>query len=895
MTSERAASQQRDPPPQDSTAGGGDARAPFDALAALRESEARFRSLCELSSDWYWEQDADLRFTVISGSITNKGNFRISNAIGKRRWELPVERDGTDWAGHQAMVEAHLPFKDFEYRIQTEDGSWRYYSARGEPLFTSSGEFAGYRGVANDITQRKQSEQALRRFRAAMDTSADSILLIDRAAMRVIDANTTTCEVLGCSRQEVLAMTPQTLFPSSNEQLELAYDELIAGAATVAPSLTTLRRKDGSLLPVEVSWRAIMSGDGWNIVGIVRDISARITAEQTIRRHAMQQGLIAAFGQHALANSDLDDLLRQAANVVIHGLDVEFGAVFQLAPDKSALVLRAGVGWERGWDGSCVAEVGDGARGNEMLALSQPLIVDDFESASSSKPSLIQSQHGVRSSASVPIHGVSGLYGVLNAGAGQPVRFSQESVNFLKSLANTLATAMDRKDAEQRLAYLAQFDTLTGLANRSLFLDRFDQTLKHAQRNEWMVGVLFIDLDRFKIVNDTLGHAAGDELLVKVGERLQQCVRADDSVGRLGGDEFAFVLARLARPDDAALVAQKVVAELARPFMLEGQEIYISASLGIGIYPSDGSTPDTLLRNADTAMYRAKERGRNGYQFYLPRMNEQARERMQLQMQLRGAQERDELVLHYQPKVCLASGRISGFEALLRWQHPTLGLVPPRQFINILEETGLIVQVGEWVVRTVCEQLARWQSAGVKPRPVAINLSARQFQQSDLDTAIATILADTGIDPSLLEFELTESVLMSDADEAVRVLNAMRSYGVRLSIDDFGTGYSSLAYLKRFPIDALKIDRTFISDLTTDSDDGSIALAIISLAHSLKLKVIAEGVETRDQLEFLRAHGCDEMQGYYFARPLSIVDCTRALVERWRLPTTKPSPRVATG
>jgi EAL domain-containing protein (putative c-di-GMP-specific phosphodiesterase class I) len=336
-----------------------------------------------------------------------------------------------------------------------------------------------------------------------------------------------------------------------------------------------------------------------------------------------------------------------------------------------------------------------------------------------------------------------------------------------------------------------------------------------------------------------------------------------------------------------------VVAALARPFSLEGQEIYVSASVGIGVYPSDGSDPDTLLRNADTAMYRAKEHGRNGYEFYLPEMNEQALERMQLQMQLRGALERHEFVLHYQPKACLASGRISGFEALLRWQHPARGLVPPLQFINILEETGLIIPVGEWVLRTVCEQLARWQAAGVMPRPVAVNLSARQLQQGKLDTTIAAILADTGIDPGLLELELTESVLMSDADEAVRMLKTLRSYGLRLSIDDFGTGYSSLAYLKRFPIDALKIDRTFISDLTTDSDDGSIALTIISLAHSLKLRVIAEGVETRAQLEFLKAHGCDEIQGYYFARPLSLADCTRALVEGWRLPAVRVLATVA--
>ncbi len=851
---------------------------------ALRASEARFRSLCELSSDWYWEQDADLRFTVMSGGIRNKGNFRIDKALGQRRWELPVERDDTDWAAHQATLEAHLPFTDFEYRIRTEDGSMRHYSVRGEPLFGDKGEFRGYRGVANDVSKRKQRDEELRRFRAAMDMSADAILLADRATMRYIDVNTTACDMLGYSREELLAMAPQDVMPFTREQLEGSYDNLIAGGSAAAHSRTTGRRRDGSLVQVEVARCAILSGEGWIIVGIARDISAQLAAEQTIHRHAMQQSLIAAFGQKALANVDLDELLNEVAGVAASGLGVDFSKLLQLTPDGRSLVLRAGTGWHEGWVGRSIAEVDAGTRSDRVLATGEPLIVEDFESEGTSTSSQMLMQHGIRSSVGVPVHGASGPYGVLGAYSTEPGRFTQESVNFMQSLANTLATALDRKGAEQRLTYLAQFDTLTGLANRSLFLDRFTQTLKQAQRNEWMVGVLFIDLDRFKVVNDTLGHAAGDQLLIEVAARLQKCVRAADALGRLGGDEFAIVLSKLRRPDDAALVAQKVVAALARPFTLEGQEIYVSASLGIGVYPSDGSDADTLLRNADTAMYRAKERGRNGYQFYLPQMNELALERLQLQTQLRGALERREFVLHYQPKAYLASGRISGFEALLRWQHPERGLLPPLQFIAILEETGLIIPVGEWVVRTVCEQLARWHAAGVTPRPVAINLSARQFQQRNFDTTIAAILADTGIDGGLLELELTESMLMSDAEEAVRMLNTMRSYGVRLSVDDFGAGYSSLAYLKRFPLDALKIDRAFIRDVTTDPDDASIALAIISLAHSLKLKVVAEGVETEAQLEFLKAHGCDEMQGYYFARPLDIADCTRALVEDRRLP-----------
>jgi diguanylate cyclase (GGDEF)-like protein len=471
--------------------------------------------------------------------------------------------------------------------------------------------------------------------------------------------------------------------------------------------------------------------------------------------------------------------------------------------------------------------------------------------------------------------------------AKEPNQFAAESVNFLKSVANIVAIAIDRKSVEDKLAHLAQFDTLTGLPNRDLFRDRLAQSLTLARRNDWLSGVMFIDLDRFKAVNDTYGHAIGDKLLQKVALRLRECVRAGDTVGRLGGDEFAIVLSKLVKDDDAALVAKKVISSLVRPFILEGNETYMSASLGIALYPGDGKDSDILLKNADTAMYRAKEQGRNTYRFYLPQMNERAMERLQVETQLRGALERGEFRLHYQPKVNLASGKISGFEALLRWQHPERGLVPPIEFISILEDIGVIVAVGEWVVRTVCEQLNAWHAQGIPLLPIAVNLSARQFQQKNLDSIIGGIINEYGVDPGLLEFELTESLLMNDAEEAVKTLANMKAYGVRLSVDDFGTGYSSLAYLKRFPLDTLKIDRAFVRDVVVDPDDATIALAIINLAHSLQLNVVAEGVENAAQLNFLRERGCEEIQGFYFAQPLPAADCTQALLEDRRLPQTE--------
>lgn len=447
----------------------------------------------------------------------------------------------------------------------------------------------------------------------------------------------------------------------------------------------------------------------------------------------------------------------------------------------------------------------------------------------------------------------------------------------------------ERKKANERLNYLAQYDSLTGLPNRSLFQDRLEHTLAQAKRSGQSAAMLFIDLDRFKIVNDTLGHAIGDKLLQQVAARLGECTRADDTVGRLGGDEFGVILLDLAKPDDAAVVAQKINDTLARQFDLDGNGTFITASIGITLYPADATDPGTLRMNADAAMYRAKEMGRNTYQFFTQEMNDRAMQRMQMEAAMRRALERSEFVLHYQPKVDLATGTISGIEALLRWAHPETGLVMPAEFIPVLEETGLIIPVGEWVTREACRQIGAWQQAGLKVPPIAVNLSARQFQQKNLEGIVRDILRESGVRAPLLEFEITESMLMNDPDAAVRTLVGLKKAGVTIAVDDFGTGYSSLAYLKRFPLDALKIDRAFITDIVTDPDDAAITLAIISLAHSMKLKVVAEGVETEAQLNFLALHSCDEMQGYYFSRPVAAEELEAMLREGRRLTRSQSS------
>ena len=414
---------------------------------------------------------------------------------------------------------------------------------------------------------------------------------------------------------------------------------------------------------------------------------------------------------------------------------------------------------------------------------------------------------------------------------------------------------------------LAHHDALTGLPNRLLFLDRLGQALAQAQRHGCLVAVMLLDIDRFKAINDSFGHTIGDELLRAFGQRLVECAREGDTVARLGGDEFTVLLPDIRHADHAALVAQKILDALQRPIPLNGHEVFTTTSIGIALHPLDRDS-ETLLTHADTAMYKTKNDGGNGYRFYTAEMVSADLRRLSLESDLRKAIERNELVLHYQPQADIGSGRILGVEALLRWQHPEHGLIPPGDFIPLAEETGLIVPIGEWVLRTACARNRAWQNMNLPALRVAVNISGRQFRQGDFLEMVYAVLEDTGLDSRYLEIELTESILMQDTTATVRILNELSALGVQIAVDDFGTGYSSLSYLKRFPIDMLKIDRSFVRDLTTDPDDAAIVNAVIALSHNLGIKAIAEGVETPEQLDFLYRHGCDAMQGYCLSRPL---------------------------
>jgi diguanylate cyclase (GGDEF)-like protein len=559
--------------------------------------------------------------------------------------------------------------------------------------------------------------------------------------------------------------------------------------------------------------------------------------------------------------------------------------------DKSVqLAAFAGVG------GNYLADLklswGDDERrreiGGRAICEGWPVIVRDIATDPVFEPWRQQAiKLGFASCMAHPLKGKDGVLGTLNIYSADDDAFDAEEVQLLQELAEDLAFGIvsqretaRRMEAERALDYQTNFDTVTGLANRNLFSDRLRQAIAHAGRAGRQVAILQLSLDRYKAVKDSLGHGAGDALLQHVGRSLTSTLREGDTVARLSGDEFAVAIGDLASEADVAPVVLKLLAAVLEPMTLAGSNVYTSASIGISLYPKDGAETNQLLHSADAALSSAKAMGGNLFRFYAAEMNERISTRFAMESELRRALAQDELRVYFQPRVNLASGEMCGAEALVRWQHPAKGLVPPSDFIPLAEETGLILPLGEWVIRSVCRQQRSWLDAGLPVPPVAVNLSALQFRQENLAQLIRHELAANQLEASYLEMEITESTLMDNLDQAVATLQQLRATGIKLSLDDFGTGHSSLSRLRRLPIDHLKIDQSFVRNLTTDPEDAAICLSIIGLAHNLHMTVIAEGVETEGQANYLRQHRCDEMQGYYFSRPLPVGDFEQLLAQR---------------
>jgi diguanylate cyclase (GGDEF)-like protein/PAS domain S-box-containing protein len=845
-----------------------DVRQRLAAEEALRESEERFRSLTKLSSDWFWQTDAEHRFVNTPDRVTQLTGMTSTSYVGKRRWEVAgLSPVSGDWTAHREVLRRRESFRDLELVQVKADGGRAYLQVSGEPVFASDSSFQGYRGTARDITARKREEEELRRFRAAMDMSFDAIYLVDRSTMRFVDVNEAGCRGVGYSREELLRMGPHQILDVPLESLARQYDAVIAEGERGTSHETSYLTKGGRRRWTELHRRALRTGEGWIIVTISRDITERKSAEERKAAHLRYQERIARFGQSALAKREAAELIGSAVQEVLEGLGAD--AVAYVEPEGGGLVLRAVVGVAMGAASGTLC-------GDAASPLVRALESGTRQIAGAGALPLAWARD-LQSAAFIPVRGERGSRGVLCALYARPDAFGPEEINFVEAGASVLSTGLQRIASDGRLAYLAQFDALTGLPNRALLADRFSQMIAQARRHAGTLGALFIDLDEFKMVNDTLGHAGGDELLKEVAVRLQACVRAGDTVARISGDEFAVVLADLARAEDAAIVAQKIIERLAAAVEIHGQEVFVTASVGIALFPTDGDDAEGLIGAADAAMYRAKESGRNAFQFFTAEINQRSRARAQLGHELRRALEREEFALAYQPKIRLADGEICGAEALLRWRHPERGIVSPAEFIPVLEETGLIVPAGEWVLRRACLDMRAWREAGLASGAVAVNLSARQFRLPDLDQRIKALVAEVGLDPRLLELEITESQLMQDPNHAIRVMRSLRDAGISIAIDDFGTGYSSLAYLTRFPLASLKIDRSFVSDVKKDAQDATIVRTIIEMAHTLGFTVVAEGIENEYQAQYLRSHGCEQGQGFLFARPMPAAEF-RALV-----------------
>jgi len=664
------------------------------------------------------------------------------------------------------------------------------------------------------------------RFRKTFELAGSGIAHLDLDG-RFLRVNRKLCEILGYAESE---LTGRSLH-------ELALP--VVPEAADGSAERRFRRKDGRSVWVAMSVAPVRDAAGapQYEIAVLDDITARKESEARQATHARYQESLARFGHAALARTDREELLAEAVQTARRGLDARGLAYLEPAAAGGAPLQRAAVGF--------VSEPGSAA---QTVLHSGALFL-------------------AGNRAMVPVRADRRVRGALYAEAAAPL--GGEALAYLATVASLLSTGLQRIESEERVSFLSQFDPLTGLANRELFTDRFAQMIGQAARRGTPLAVLFVDLDDFKAINDTRGHRAGDELLREAAKRLQAALRTGDTLARVSGDEFAAVLADLARPEDAALVAQKILEALSRPFTLLGEETFLSACVGIAAYPADGADAGTLLAGAEAAMYRAKQAGRNGYQFFTAEITQRTRARAGFALELRRALERDEFRLAYQPKVQLDSGVPCGLEALLRWEHPERGVVLPSHFVPVLEDTGLIVPVGEWVIRRACADVKAWQAAGMRVLPVAVNLSARQFRHPDLDARVIALVKEAGMDASLLELEITESELMQDPEHAVRVMRSLREAGIRMAIDDFGTGYSSLAYLTRFPLAALKIDRSFVADALTDAADAAIVRTIIDMAHRLRFTVVAEGIESPDQRAFLSAFGCEQGQGYLFARPMS--------------------------
>ena len=968
---------------------------------ALRESEARFRILTAMSSDFFWESDAEHRLTArasASKRLSMVSVFQRGAQIGERRWEIPnVSPDAAGWQAHRAVLDAHLPFRDFELSRLGVDGAERHISISGDPVFDESGAFQGYRGVGTDITERKNALEATRQLTERLTTTLESItdafFTVDRE-WRFTFLNREAERLLARTRAELTGRDLWTEFPDTlGSAFEREYRRAMAGNKTVnfeefysplntwfgvraypseqglavyfrditerkraeearklreaeleesqriarigswvwAPATGVITWSDGMnhllardrALPAPTfealaqfytseSWQrlgaaiartietgapydlelemiradgatcwtttrgeAIRGADGVvvKLRGTVHDITERKAAEGRITHLNRVYAVLSGINTLIVRVHEREELFGEACRIAVEAGDFRMALIAMVDQSAMTIVPVASAGKDEALltvIKGILSSSENAATTMTALALREKQAVVSNDSQSDPRV-LFGAQYsaaGVRSMAVLPLIVAEEAVGVLALYASEIDFFHEEELKLLTELTGDIAFAIDHIDKQERLDYLAYYDVLTGLANRSLFLERVAQYMRSATSGGHKLATFLIDLERFKNINDSLGRPAGDALLRQVAEWLTRNAGDANLLARMGADHFALVLPHVRQEGDVAGLLDKTMgAFLEHPFRMNDAVFRISARVGVAVYPDDGADAETLFRNAEVALKKAKASG-EPYLFYNQKMTEAVAGKLTLENQLRQALDNEEFVLHYQPKVNLVSGKLTSAEALIRWNDPRTGLVPPGRFIPILEETGLINDVGRWALKKTIADYLRWRAAGLPAVRIAVNVSPLQLRNRGF---IAEIGQTIGIDSNAaagLELEITESLIMADIKLSIASLQAIRALGVTIAIDDFGTGFSSLSYLAKLPVDTLKIDRSFVVEMTAGPEGLALVSTIINLAHSLKLKVVAEGVETEEQSRLLRLLSCDEMQGFLFSKPV---------------------------
>ena len=796
------------------------------AEAALQGSEQRHRLLFERNLAGVYRNTIDGRILECNEALARILGYSSREELMQHS-AAELYQDPSHRAAFIADLRRDRMMTSHEISLRRKDGRpcWLI-----ESVHLLDGDPEILEGTVIDITDRKLAENALReseeRYRLLVERMREGLVQADNDGVLQF-VNDRFCEMVGYTREELVGAKGELLLAYS-EDVTLMREKTRLRMRHVADQYEVrVRRKDGTVVWMEIGGAPVVdaAGNAVGSIGVHNDVTERRMAEEALRESEARYRLMAENSTDMISRTSNKGIILYASDACRRLLGYEpseivgrsfYDFIFELDREEVRYLS------------ALIHETGPTTFAYRVEKKDGSLVW--FETTSRS---------------------------VRDALTGK-----------IREIVGVSRDVTERKRVEEQIEYQAYHDALTGLPNRRLFRDRLTVALAHARRLKNPLAVMFLDLDRFKVVNDTLGHSTGDELLKAIAARLQASLREEDSIARMGGDEFTVLLADLKTPDDAAKIALKVLETVALPLQIDGTELFITTSIGIALFPSDGDTAEMLLANADHAMYRAKDAGRNSYQMFTPAMNSRALERLSLENDLRHALERGELELHYQPQINIVSGRVMGVEALLRWNRPGFGLVSPMDFIPIAEETRLIVPIGEWVLREACRQAKAWQGDRPSGFRMAVNLSPRQFQHSDLPQVIASALELSGLAPGDLELEITESLAMQNTSRTISTLHRLREMGVQIAIDDFGTGHSSLNYLRSFPIDSVKIDQEFVQEIEASAPDRAIVSAVIGMARGLRLRVTAEGVETDHQLAFLREQGCEEVQGFLFGEPV---------------------------